>query len=69
MSYLTEDLWRQIAELEAERDHLAKQLHAVRTERDQLRIDNARLVARLNRMVSSAHIDDVNWRPTQCANS
>ena len=68
MSYLTEDLWRQIEELTAERDHLAKQLHAVRTERDRLAIDNQRLVARVNRMAATAPLADVNWRPKQCAN-
>jgi hypothetical protein len=61
--HLTEDLWRENDELKAERDHLARQLHAARTERDQYKRDLDRSQARVNRMAATAPIEDVNWRP------
>ena len=62
MSFLTENLWRENEELKDA--NTAKDKRIAELERE-----NARLVARVNRMAATAPLADVNWRPTRCASS
>lgn len=65
METWVEDLKAEVAGLKAENQSLRVENQSLRERGRQVEADNARLIARVNRLVRGAPIEDVTWRPTR----